>query len=69
GGAILTNIEVFDYFTGAPLPEGKANLGIRLTLQSRERTLSQEEATKIFDHIIKQVLSRWPIQIRMPEES
>ncbi|MEO0132197.1 MAG: phenylalanine--tRNA ligase subunit beta [candidate division WOR-3 bacterium] len=68
GGALLSSIEIFDYFVGKPLPPGKANLGIRLTLQSRERTLSHEEATKIFDQIINKITSRWPIQLRLPEE-
>jgi phenylalanyl-tRNA synthetase beta chain len=67
GGALLTKVEIFDYYKGKPLPEGKCNLGIRLTLQSRERTLSQEEANRIFNYIIGKITEKWSMQIRAPE--
>lgn len=64
-GALLHNIEIFDYFQGKPLPEGKRNLGIRITLQSEERTLNQTEVNKIFDKILSVLKERLNVQIRL----
>ncbi|MEO0092058.1 MAG: phenylalanine--tRNA ligase subunit beta [candidate division WOR-3 bacterium] len=63
-GALLEQIEIFDCFKGAPLPEEMRNLGIRVTLRSQERTLSLEEVEKIFDRIIKYLQDKWSITLR-----
>ena len=63
-GALLEQVEVFDYFKGKPLPEGKRNLGIRISLRSEERTLNQTEVNKIFDRILMTLKEKWQVDIR-----
>ncbi|MBS4015924.1 MAG: phenylalanine--tRNA ligase subunit beta [Candidatus Latescibacteria bacterium] len=63
-GALLQSVEIFDYFGGKPLPPGKRNLGIRIALQSEERTLQQAEVNKIFDKILEYITEKWHVQIR-----
>ena len=46
-GAALSNIELFDVYTGANLGEGMRSLAYRLTFRSSERTLGDDEITKL----------------------
>ena len=63
-GALLENVEIFDYFSGKPLPVGKHNLGIRITLRSEERTLNQDEVNKIFDRILNYLKEKCQVELR-----
>ncbi len=63
-GALLEQVEVFDYFKGKQLPEGKCNLGIRISLRSEERTLNQTEVNKIFERILHILKEKWQIELR-----
>lgn len=42
-GALLKEIRLFDYYEGAPLEPTERSLGFRLSFQSKERTLTEEE--------------------------
>jgi phenylalanyl-tRNA synthetase beta chain len=44
GGKLLIDVRVFDLYTGKGVPEDKVSLGIRFTLQDRDRTLTQEDS-------------------------
>ncbi len=63
-GDLLKNIEVFDYFQGPSLPNGTRNLGIRITLQSNEKTLNQMEVDRICEYLIKYLKDKFNIKIR-----
>jgi len=63
-GVLLESVDIFDYFQGKPLPAGKRNLGIRISLRSDERTLNQEEVNKIFDRIVSFLKEQWQIDLR-----
>jgi phenylalanyl-tRNA synthetase beta chain len=54
-GAALSNIELFDVYTGANLGEGMRSLAYRLTFRSSERTLGDDEITKLRAKIIRGV--------------
>ena len=55
--ALITNVGVFDVFTGQGVPQGKKSLAIEVTLQPREKTLTDAEieavATKIVAAVTK----------------
>lgn len=55
--ALITDVSVFDVFTGQGVPEGKKSLAIEVTLQPREKTLTDAEievvAAKIVEAVIK----------------
>jgi phenylalanyl-tRNA synthetase beta chain len=52
---LLIDITVFDIFKGPSIGEGKTSIGLRLTFQSQERTLIEEEINQEL-HAIKESL-------------
>ncbi|MES0371825.1 MAG: phenylalanine--tRNA ligase subunit beta [Mariprofundaceae bacterium] len=52
GGKLLTDVRVFDIYTGKGVAEDKVSLGIRLTLQDAGRTLTQEDSDGVSNAII-----------------
>ena len=50
---LVTDVKVFDVFEGASLGEGKKSLAIEVTLQPREKTLTDED----FDRIAKAIVA------------
>ena len=53
GGSLLKKIELYDYFEGKKIQEGKKSLTYALTFQSNDRTLSDEEVNPVFEKIVK----------------
>src|SRR5206468_6374741 len=43
GGSLLATVDVFDVYTGPPVPPGHRNLAFALSFRSNERTLSADE--------------------------
>ena len=50
---LLKQVELFDIYTGAPIPEGKKSVAFNLTLRADDRSLTSEEA----DSDVKSILS------------
>jgi len=55
GGALLTEIELFDLYRGEPLPVGNKSLAFRLTYQSQEAVLRDADVAKLRERIIRRV--------------
>jgi phenylalanyl-tRNA synthetase beta chain len=55
GGALVTNLELFDIYRGEPLPVGFKSLAYRLTYQSPERSLQEKEVEQLRKRIISAV--------------
>jgi phenylalanyl-tRNA synthetase beta chain len=53
--ALISGVSVFDVFEGASLGEGKKSLAIEVTLQPREKTLTDEEIEAVAAKIVAQV--------------
>lgn len=53
GGALVSEVELFDIYEGEGLPEGKKNLAFHIIYQSKDKTLSNEEITGLHSKIIK----------------
>ena len=51
----LTDIKLFDVYTGDRLPEGKKSLAYRLTFSSMEKTLDDEEIERYVKKILKKL--------------
>jgi phenylalanyl-tRNA synthetase beta chain len=53
--ALVSAVDVFDLFEGGALGEGKKSIGLAVTLQPRERTLTDEEIEKVSAAIVAAV--------------
>ncbi len=52
GGKLLTDVRIFDLYTGRGVPEESVSLGIRFTLQDATRTLTQKDSDGVSDAIV-----------------
>jgi len=63
GGKLLQHVEIFDVYTGKPIPEGRKSLAFSLRYQSPERTLTDEEVnalnSRILEGIEKEFGAEW----------
>ena len=64
GGKMLKHIEVFDVYTGENLEKGKKSYAYNLKFENPERTLSDEEVTKVFEKIMDKVCQEIGAEIR-----
>ena len=54
--ALITDVSVFDVFTGQGVPDGKKSLAIEVTLQPREKTLTDAEIEAVAAKIVAAVV-------------
>ncbi|MGI8586793.1 MAG: phenylalanine--tRNA ligase subunit beta [Chloroflexia bacterium] len=52
GGKLLMDLTLFDVYTGPPVPPGRRSLAYTLTFQALDRTLGDEEVTKLRTKIV-----------------
>ncbi|MGH2478394.1 MAG: phenylalanine--tRNA ligase subunit beta, partial [Ktedonobacteraceae bacterium] len=55
GGALLTNVELFDIYRGLPIPEGHKSLAYQLTYESPEGNLNEARVQEMRTRIIRRV--------------
>jgi phenylalanyl-tRNA synthetase beta chain len=56
GFSLVKNIELFDVYTGEQVPAGKKSLAYRLTFQSAERTLKEEEINGVMKGLLSKLV-------------
>jgi phenylalanyl-tRNA synthetase beta chain len=54
--ALITDVGVFDVFTGQGVPEGKKSLAIEVMLQPRARTLTDAEIDAVAEKVVTAVV-------------
>ena len=64
GGKLLTNIEVFDVYTGANVLDNEKSLAYSLTFLDMTQTLSDEEVMTVFNKIITEVENKLGAKLR-----
>lgn len=64
GGRLLTNIDVFDVYTGEKVKENEKQIAYKLTFNEGDRTLTDEEVMDVFNNIIKKVTETVPATLR-----
>lgn len=64
GGALLRDVELFDVYTGAPVPEGCRSLAYALTYQAQDRTLTDDEVAQVRTRIIRHLEERFNARLR-----
>ena len=52
---LVTEVAVFDRYAGEKLPEGKVSLGVQVTLQPREATLTDAEIEAVAAKVVAAV--------------
>ena len=55
GENLLESIELFDIFEGAQIGQNKKSVAFSLVFRSRDRTLTDEEANKVLEHILQKL--------------
>ena len=63
-GNLLTDVRVMDLYEGEPLSADQRSIAFRMTFQSGERTLSDEEVMKLFQQVIDSVSQKLGVQLR-----
>ena len=63
-GKLLRNVELFDHFRGEQVGEGKKSLAYRLTYQSDERTLTDDEVARLRERILTKVEEKLSARLR-----
>ena len=64
GGALLDGVELFDVYTGAPIPAGHRNLAYALAFRSPDRTLAADEVEGVVSGIKRALEQRLRAKIR-----
>jgi phenylalanyl-tRNA synthetase beta chain len=63
-GAELRHARVFDVYRGDQVGEGRKSVALHLVFQSPERTLSDEEAARLREHIVSALRERFGAELR-----
>jgi len=53
--ALISDVGVFDVFTGQGVPQGKTSLAIEVTLQPRDKTLTEAEIEAVAEKVVAAV--------------
>ena len=61
---LIEEIELFDLYSGKPIPAGKKNLGVRIHYRSTEKTLSDEQVNPIQENLLKRILEKFGATLR-----
>lgn len=64
GGRLLSNIDVFDVYTGENVKENEKSIAYTLTFKDDTRTLSDDEVNVVFRNIIDKVTEKFNIILR-----
>ena len=64
GKEILTNISIFDVYTGPNVLENEKSVAFKLTFQSNNRTLQEDEVMAIFNEIMTTVKTKFNCKVR-----
>ena len=64
GGKLLTNVKIFDVYTGDKIDEGKKSIAYNLTFEDKTRALTEEEVMEVFNKIIDNICHKYNATIR-----
>ena len=64
GGRLLTNIDVFDVYTGENVGVDEKSIAFSLTFNDPTKTLNDEEVTTVFNKIINDVETKMGAKLR-----
>jgi len=60
---LVKKVEIFDVYSGSPIPEGKKGIGLRFTYRSSEKSLTDSAVNSIHETITREVLKKFGAQL------
>ncbi len=64
-GAMIQRVELFDVYSGTPIPEGQRSLAFRMVFRAPNRTLEDAEISKIREKITRRLHSELGATVRV----
>lgn len=64
GGTYLTNLKVFDVYSGEGIDTKRKSVGLGLTFQAKSRTLTESEITECVDRVVDSLSKRFAAELR-----
>ena len=64
GGSLLTEIEVFDVYTGANVADDKKSIAYSLTFADNKKTLTDEEINGLMEKVMSNVCNKFGAEVR-----
>ena len=55
GEALIEDVEVFDQYLGAPVPEGKKSLAYKISYRAEDRTLTDAEINELHQGLVERL--------------
>jgi phenylalanyl-tRNA synthetase beta chain len=60
----IDEVNLFDVYRGAPIPEGKKGVSYRIRYQAKDRTLTDEEVNRYHEKVIFQLKDIFQVELR-----
>jgi len=64
GGDLAEQVEIFDLYTGKPIPEGKKSIAVAITYRSREGSLSGDQVDALQQKVIAALKKNFNAEVR-----
>ncbi len=64
GGELVGSCELFDVFTGPPVPEGRKSLAFSVDLRAPDRTLTDSEADGVVARVVARLAAEFGAELR-----
>ena len=64
GGSLLTDIEIFDVYTGSNVVDSKKSIAYSLTFADNKKTLTDEEVNTLMEKVMNNVCNKYGAEIR-----
>jgi phenylalanyl-tRNA synthetase beta chain len=64
GGSIVEKIKLFDVYKGKQIPEGKKSIAYSITYRHEDKTLTDEEVSKVHDRIVRTLENKLGAELR-----
>jgi len=61
---VVDRVELFDEYTGAPIPEGKKSLAYSIAYRAADRTLTDDEVNRLHQALLADLRAALPVELR-----
>ena len=65
GGNLIEKVKLFDVYTGEQVPEGQKSVAYSLVYRSKDRTLKDEEVSRVHESIVKEIETKLGGKLRL----